>query len=114
MKKSENINFFKSTYNFCLDLQSMKLLIALIGAGSALPSAEVSRDLPIDGAFWTQWSTYYGCSQFQFDEFCRYPNKAKLSAYRYRVCVLPDLRNYPQNLFDNQKRQGEYHLIYSS
>ena len=83
--------------------------LSLIGLSFAqsLPSQEVSRELPANGAHWTQWSTYYGCSQFRYDEFCRFPERHKLQAGRYRICTLVDGRNFPDNLFDNQKPQGQ-------
>ena len=86
------------------------LLLGLAGLASAQTPTdeEISRKLPIDGPFWSQWSTYYGCTQFKYDEFCRFPNRHKLQAWRYRVCVLPDGTNYPDKIFDNQEPQGMF------
>ena len=86
----------------------MKLLIALIGFGSAqstykLPSDIVDDNLPLDGPYWSQWSEWYGCSQFKYDEFCRFKNKAQLKSRRYKVCVYPKGKNYAEELL-----QGMY------
>ena len=86
------------------------LLIGLVGLSrvQALTDDPISRNLPIDGPFWSQWSTYYGCSQFKYDEFCRFPSRHKLESWRYRVCLLPDDTNYPDKIFDNQAPQGMF------
>ena len=104
LKTTTNLPQFREILQISMGV----IWLSLIGISAGiLPSEEVSRSLPANGAFWTQWSTYYGCSQFRYDEFCRFPERHKLQAGRYRVCILADDRNFPNNLFDNQKPQGK-------